>query len=381
MKIAYDAKRITCNATGLGNYGRYIINMLSARYPQHEYHLFSPDKGKDNLRNRIKETPQIQFHYPANPTKFKKALWRTLGVTKEVKKEQATLFHGLSGELPINLKKNRIPAVVTIHDLIFLRYPRYYKWIDRQIYTFKFKKACRQADRIIAVSECTKQDIIRYFKINPEKIEVLYQGCDPAFAQPVSEEKKKEVKEKYQLPQTYILSVGSIEERKNLMLAVKAMNRVDENIHLIAIGKQTPYAEKIKKYIRTNKLEHRVTLLSNVPFDELPAIYRQARLFVYPSFFEGFGIPIIEALHSGIPVIAATGSCLEEAGGPATLYTNPADEKELSRKITAILQHPQTAREMIEKGKEYVKRFDEKHIARRLMAIYQEVSNKNSLMS
>ena len=130
--------------------------------------------------------------------------------------------------MPLNIHQSEVKSIVTIHDLIFLRYPQYYHSIDRKIYTYKFRKACENADKIIAISECTKRDIIEYFRIPADKIEVVYQGCDPSFMHPVAAEKKREIRAKYQLPDHYILNVGSIEERKNALSAVQALTMLPE---------------------------------------------------------------------------------------------------------------------------------------------------------
>jgi glycosyltransferase involved in cell wall biosynthesis len=295
-------------------------------------------------------------------------MWRTFGVKKDIRKNNIAVYHGLSNELPAGIKNTGVKSIVTIHDLIFLRYPEYYKPADRMIYRFKFKLACRNADRIIAVSECTKRDIISFFRIPEEKITVIYQGCHPDFRKKVTGEKKSEITDKYCLPSRFILSVGSIEARKNLLLAVKALKNIPENIHLVAAGKSTPYQSEVEQYAEKSGLKSRLHILNNVSFDDLPALYQSAALFVYPSFFEGFGIPIVEALSSEIPVIAATGSCLEEAGGPGSIYVNPNNDTELSERIMEILTNRKQANKMIETGKEYVKRFSEKTIAAEIMS-------------
>lgn len=374
MKIAFDAKRVTHNSTGLGNYSRYIINILSSFYPTNTYQLYTPDKGKESLRKRIVNTQFITYHYPSNCiSRLFKSWWRSSLIVSDLKKELPVIFHGLSNELPFGLKKNNIKSIVTIHDLIFLRYPQYYKLIDRLIYKLKFKRACMQADKVIAISETTKQDIVNYLSINPDKIEVVYQGCDHAFMENVSAEKKEAIKQKYQLPQNYILCVGSIESRKNLLLIVKALQHIKSDIQLIGIGKKTAYTALVKEYIKQHHLESRVRLLHSIPFDELPAFYQMASIFVYPSFFEGFGIPIIEALHSNIPVIAAKGSCLEEAGGKHSIYINPLDEKELALEIDKLMNNPELVNQMKQEGKKYVQQFSDENIARKLMLIYSKL--------
>lgn len=375
MKIAFDAKRITHNATGLGNYSRYVVNGLSASYPENSYQLYTPGKGKDLLRNRIEQRPNVSFHYPeGRMARMLPSLWRSSGVISTLKREKVDLYHGLSNELPSRIDRSGILSVVTIHDLIFLRYPQFYKPIDRAIYTYKFRQACLQASRIVAISHQTRRDIVSYFHVPDEKIETIYQGCNPIYGQVVTESDKQVVRAKYQLSSPYILYVGSIEERKNLLLLVKALKGLKEDISVIAIGKKTPYTETVEAYVRENNLSERVRLLHGVTFADLPAFYQMATLFVYPSFFEGFGIPILEAQLSGVPVIAATGSCLEEAGGPGALYTSPFYESELRGLIESVLNQPNLADSMRKSSLEYAKRFEEPKLAADMMALYKQIT-------
>ena len=377
MKLAFDAKSITHNGTGLGNYSRFVVNALADGFPNNSCHLYSPDKGKDHLRALVPERENVIYHYPGSSPlgALSKDWWRTYGIVRDLKREKPDVYHGLSNELPFGLAKAGIPSVVTIHDLIFVHHPQFYKPIDRAIYNFKFKKACLLADKVVAVSEMTKKDIIQIYGIPEEKIEVVYQGCNASFAQPVKQDKLYEVKHKYHLPEVFILNVGSIEPRKNLLLIVKALKQMGKDIPLVAIGKRTPYADVVEQYVRENNMEGQVTLLSNIPFEDLPAFYRLASLFVYPSFFEGFGIPILEALNSGTPVIAATGSCLEEAGGPDSVYVNPKDANDLSEKINLILTTSAQAEHMREAGREYAGRFQSEVIAGDLMEIYRRITS------
>lgn len=378
MRIGFDGKRAMQNFTGLGNYSRYVVEILCRLIPENEYVLYAPRM----CRNRrvedefLRHCPQLQTIYPESGVwKRLKSLWRTFGVTARLQSDGIDVFHGLSNELPLNIRKaHRVRSIVTIHDLIFLRYPEYYHWIDRKIYTYKFRKACENADVIVAISECTKRGIISYFHISESKIRVVYQGCDVSFTKTATAEKRQEVRKKYHLPEHYILNVGSIEERKNVLLAVKALLQLPPHIHLVIVGRRTPYTDKVDAFIRAHQLEERVHILSGVPFADLPAIYQQAETFVYPSRFEGFGIPIVEALHSGVPVIAATGSCLEEAGGPDSIYVHPDDVNTLADAIQHVSSDTTLRQKMTKKGKEYVCRFSEKEQAEQLTGIYKALT-------
>jgi len=376
MKIGYDGKRAVQNFTGLGNYSRFILSILCRYHPQYNYLLYAPKERKNpSLDLILKQYPILKCILP--DTDFWKkfsSIWRIWGISKQLQKENIDIFHGLSNELPLNIKGHNIKSIVTIHDLIFLRYPEYYHFIDRKIYTYKFRKACENADKIIAISECTKRDIINYFHISPDKISVIYQGCDDAFKKKITEKEKCIVREKYNLPTNYILNVGSIEERKNLLIILKALaHPQNSDIHLVAIGKRTKYTDQVEEFARQHNMVDRITILNKVPFEDLPALYQSADLFIYPSRFEGFGIPIIEAIHSGLPVIAATGSCLEEAGGPNSLYISPDDDESLAQAIYRILHDDHLREQMISQGIQYVERFDDKVIADGIIEVYQNV--------
>ncbi|MDR3062253.1 MAG: glycosyltransferase family 4 protein, partial [Dysgonamonadaceae bacterium] len=303
MKIGFDAKRAVQNNTGLGNYSRYLIEILSEYYSDNKYLLFAPEK-KDNPRlQTLQSRKNVSFVYPSGIAGLFPSFWRMTGIKTDLREYSPEIYHGLSGELPIGIAKTGIKSVVTIHDLIFLRYPEYYKSWDREIYTRKFRYACEYSDKIIAISECTKKDVISFFNIPEEKIAVVYQGCHPDFGKKATDEKKQEVTQKYKLPPKYLLSVGSIEPRKNLLLAVKALQKLEQDIHLVAVGKKTPYQVEVEQYAAQSGISERLHILNKVPLDDLPACYQLASVFLYPSFFEGFGIPVIEALHSGVPVI------------------------------------------------------------------------------
>jgi glycosyltransferase involved in cell wall biosynthesis len=369
MKIGFDGKRATQNFTGLGNYSRYMLKILAEFYPENQYAVFVPAPAQKPLS--LLEYPSILFQYPKN--QLFKIFWRTIGICKDLKKEKIDLFHGLSNEIPIGLKKIGIPSVVTIHDLIFYRYPQYYPYFDRKIYELKVRYASKHADKIIAVSEQTKLDLINFFNVEESRIEVIYQNCDPIFLSKVTEHEKTRIRNTYNLPEEFLLNVGTIETRKNSLLIVKALKKLQDNIHLVIIGKETPYTQVVKNFIANNNLMSRVHFLKNVSFQDLPGIYQQASIFIYPSVFEGFGIPVVEALSSGIPVIAATGSCLEEAGGKNSIYVDPNDSDELANQINLLINNTEKRELMIRSGFEHINNFSNQQIADKLFKLYQNL--------
>ena len=239
MIIGYDAKRAATNFTGLGNYSRYVIDTMAQSCPQYYYHLYIPDTCNEAAYNRLLLRNNVLSILPDTVVGASyKSLWRSWLIKEQLVRDRVNLFHGLSNEIPVGLKNTHVASVVTIHDLIFLRYPSFYKLIDRSIYNAKFAYACRNADRIVAVSQCTKRDIVEFYHIDPDKIDVIYQGCDPIFARNVAESEMLRVRMAYELPDDFILNVGTIETRKNVLLAVKALPMIDEKYHLVIVGRK-----------------------------------------------------------------------------------------------------------------------------------------------
>lgn len=362
--VGFDAKRVVRNGTGLGAYGRNLVNDLAALYPHMQLLLYAPDEGREDLARQVKSAQNLCMVYPKGAKNaLQKAAWRSRGVVKDLLRDGVNVFHGLSGELPKGVKAAGIDTVVTIHDLIFMRHPEFYHWWDALIYRWKFRQTLKEAHRIIAISECTKRDIVKFGHYPEDRISVIYQSCDTRFREPATPEKLREVSERYALPSRFVLNVGTIEARKNVLLAAKALKDVPKEVHLVVLGRPTPYINKVKSWVAHNGLSARVHFLHNVPNEDLPAIYQQAEVFAYPSRYEGFGIPIIEAIQSGLPVVACTGSCLEEAGGPHNLYVAPNDHKGMAKAINARLKGQAGRDESISQSMAYVQRFENKNVA------------------
>jgi glycosyltransferase involved in cell wall biosynthesis len=381
MNIGFDAKRAYQNSTGLGHYSRTLIASLAKYYPQNGYYLFTPKITPDfdtSPYNNLYTVLPKQF-----PSSLLKSFWRSNWIKKDLQKNKLDIYHGLSHEIPFGIAETGIKSVVTIHDLIFERYPEQYKIPDRIIYRNKFKYACRNADAIIAISLQTKQDIIDYYKIPEQKITVCYQSCNPAFAENITPEKKEAIRRLYDLPPRFYLYVGSIIERKNLLLICKALKLFNNSIPLVIIGNGREYKRRVKKYLSENKLDKRVIFLSEKKeaiassgfqsAADFPAIYQMALAMIYPSIFEGFGIPVLEAMCSRLPVITSNVSCLPETGGNAALYVNPSDEKELAAAMQSIAMDNNLRDSMIEKGILHSLNFTPQKCAASVMHVYESL--------
>lgn len=387
MNIGFDAKRAAQNRTGLGNYSRFVIRILSEKFAGNQYHLYTPKPHRMPYLQEIPTLKHLFLHFPPQGIWSRiRSLWRVWGITKDIQKDGIQIFHGLSNELPLNIgtpEQRKMKAggkgckyIVTVHDLIFIHTPQYYHWIDRQIYNFKFRRACRCADRVIAVSEYTKQEIMHYYHTPESKIDVVYQGCDPVFSQEIEEGKLQEVKARYQLPDKFVLYVGSIEERKNLMLVAKAMAELNRRaaIHVVAVGRRTAYVDQIQDFLKAQGIDHLFHFYHQVPYADLPAFYKWASTFAYPSRIEGFGIPLLEAISSGVPAIGCTGSCLEEAGGPYSIYVNPDDAKGMADAILRTCTDEPLRQHMISEGKKYALNFSDEKLSNDLMKVYENLS-------
>lgn len=387
MNIGFDAKRAAQNRTGLGNYSRFVIRILSEKFAGNQYHLYTPKPHRMPYLQEIPTLKHLFLHFPPQGIWSRiRSLWRVWGITKDIQKDGIQIFHGLSNELPLNIgtpEQRKMKAggkgckyIVTIHDLIFIHTPQYYHWIDRQIYNFKFRRACRCADRVIAVSEYTKQEIMHYYHIPESKIDVVYQGCDPVFSQEIEEGKLQEVKARYQLPDKFVLYVGSIEERKNLMLVAKAMAELNRRaaIHVVAVGRHTAYVDQIQDFLKAQGIDHLFHFYHQVPYADLPSFYKWASTFAYPSRIEGFGIPLLEAINCGVPAIGCTGSCLEEAGGPNSIYVNPDDAKGMADAILRTCTDEPLRQHMISEGKKYALNFSDEKLSHDLMKVYESLS-------
>jgi glycosyltransferase involved in cell wall biosynthesis len=368
MRIGFDAKRAFLNSSGLGNYSRNAINAIQKYSNGNNLILFTPETSEKLLKNQ----EHFEVVSPKSSTsKIYKTYWRYFKLAKEIELKNLDIFHGLSNELPKSIHQSTIRSVVTIHDLIFLRFPEFYKTIDRKIYYKKVKYACESADKIIAISKQTKNDIIEFLGIPSEKIEVVYQSIAPLFFNRNYSEK---LHSRIQLPRDFILSVGTLEPRKNQLSTLKAVHSQGIKMPIVFVGNSTSYKKEIDSYISINKIDNDILFLSNISEIELAHIYTKAKLSIYNSFYEGFGLPVIESMACGCPVISSNVSCLPETAGGAALLCNPGEAADLSSKIQSLILDEKLRNNMIEKGLDRAKEFHPRKYAENLISLYTKIA-------
>jgi glycosyltransferase involved in cell wall biosynthesis len=374
MNIGFEAKRFFTNNTGLGNYSRFVVRALSNYFPDSDYYLYTPRVKFQTDAVPILERRNVHVIKPGEKYTLFHAtsLWRSFGISRDASIGRLQVFHGLSHELPVNLPE-KIKKITTIHDLIFYRYPEFYKPIDIAIYKRKLKYACRTADKIIAISHQTKLDLLEFLNIDPKKIEIIYQGAHPNFKSKLSREQIDSVTRKYNLPKEYILNVGTIEKRKNVLVLVKALAQMpkESRIPLVILGRSTAYLKQVMEVAQQLNVSGHLLFPADVPFVDFPAIYQGARLFVYPSLFEGFGIPLIEAIESKVPVITSVGSCFREAAGAASVYVDPHDSEGLAYQIERVLSDSALRNVMVSESCDYIRQFEPEVIAKNIYNVYR----------
>ena len=377
MRIGFDAKRAFFNNTGLGNYSRTLISSLLKEEINADLYLFTP-KEKIKYKSFLSGEKVSIISPKSWFWKKLSSLWRSLYLGKIAEQNQIDLYHGLSHELPLNIPKD-IAKVLTVHDLIFLRHKENYNPIDIFTYKWKIKKACQKADKIIAISEQTKRDIIDFLNVPESKIKVIYQDCDERFKKGIKQEKLDEVKNKYNLPDRFLLSVGALNFRKNNLTLIKSLLHCPNEVNLVIAG-NGEQRKKLETFVQENNLSNRVSFLGYVPDEDLPALYNLAHIFTYPSIFEGFGIPILEALHSGTIVLTGDNGCFPEVGGNYAIYVNQLDPESIAKGIMDYWGNDEKINQKLNRVKTYLSNFNQDKIAKQVIDLYNEtLQNKGKI--
>lgn len=374
MKIGFDAKRLFNNTSGLGNYSRTLVRRLVSGYPQDEFTLFTP---KARLEVDFLPAPNAQTVFPEGLWKRFKGLWRTKKLAGLSRKARLDIYHGLSHELPAGIRRAGVKSVVTVHDLIFMRHPEFYSPVDVWIHKRKVRYACRAADAVIAISEQTKKDIVELLGTPQDKIHVIYQSIEPWFARELPQAEIDRELAELNLPERFVLCVGTVEKRKNQLALLRAMENLPE-VHLVLVGRRSgSYGKKLEDYIEKHGLAPRVTFLSGVSSHRLACLYRRCLFVAYPSVYEGFGLPIVEGIGSGKAVLTTAGGCFSEAGGPGALYVPLGDARAMAEVMGRLWNEAELREILAAQGREYIKRFSNAGTSQKVYEVYRALLGRN----
>ncbi len=306
--------------------------------------------GKDRLAAH--QLPPQQAHSTRWPTQWPLAriAWEQLLQPWVLLRTEVDLLHAMAFALPLVLSR---PAVVTVHDLSFVHFPHRFQPAKRLYLKTISRISCRRARRVIAVSQATADDVTRLLGVPPERIDVIPHGVDHQRFRPLPPEQVQAFRQAQGLPPRFILFVGTLEPRKNLPRLIEAFARVraqDTQTKLVIAGGQGWYFKEIFERVQALNLAQAVLFPGFVPPEALALWYNSAVIFVYPSTYEGFGLPLLEAMACGTPVVAANASCLPEVVGNAGLLASPDDPADLAQALLSLLNDPQRRADLAARG-------------------------------
>ena len=373
MRIGIDGKVISSRAGGIGtsafNLVRSCLRMAAEHYPQMEFVIFT---GPHTCLEGIQGTNcTIDTRFQGIESSLLRHL---LFLPRGLRSQHIDLFHGLDHlGVPLFAKVGRY--VATIHDMIPLLWPQWVTHKHRLVVTAAYYRLRRQADLVIVPSEATKADVVHHLQINPQRIAVIPWGCDERFHPGGDPEHFDVVQQRYRLPSPYLLCVGTLEPRKNLttLLHAYAMLRAagfGKDLKLVVAGRAGWLYADISDTVKTLALEEEVIFTGFVDDEDLPDLYRGAELLVFPSLYEGFGLPILEAMASGIPVVTSNLASMPEVAGDAAIFVDAHDPKAIAEGIAQVLAEDRLRDALIQKGLARARCFTWESVAQQTLALY-----------
>ncbi|MEO6213273.1 MAG: glycosyltransferase family 1 protein [Vicinamibacterales bacterium] len=367
MRIAIDARKL--RDYGIGTYVRNLLRHLARIDHTTDYVLITQPSDVElgtELGENFRTVVDRAGAYSVR---------EQLTIPMDLRRERVDLFHAPHYVLP---PLTPCKSIVTIHDCIHLRFPQYLP--NRFAYAYARSSlwvATHRATRVLTVSEASKRDILRYFRVPESKIDVIYNAIDERLEEAPGAEGMRLVQERYQLNDPFILYAGNIKPHKNLERLIEAFHTLRtngfENVKLLIIGDEISKYASLRRAVHRHKLHKHVRFFGFVPDKTLAALYRLASVFVFPSLYEGFGLPPLEAMASGTPVITSNVSSLPEVVGDAALLIDPYDSNDIASAIRRVLTEPALAADLRRRGLARVKEFSWERSVARVREIYEEV--------
>jgi glycosyltransferase involved in cell wall biosynthesis len=376
LKIGIDYTAALKQSGGIGRYTRGLIMTLAQLDQRHQYTLMStPDSPADDLRFFHPHTNFAHKRYPL-PERWMTIGWHRFYLPLPVEwfTGSVDLFHSPNFILP---PVRRARTLLTVHDLSFIRHPQgaapaLRRWLEQVV-----PRSLGRADHVLADSESTCQDLIDIFGLAPEKITVVGAGVEPRFQPATDSVLLDRLKARYRLPEKFVLGLGTLEPRKNFTGLIRAYSQspVRESHHLVIAGGKGWLYDDIFAAAQASPVAHRIHFTGFVADDDLPALYSLADIFAYPSHYEGFGIPVIEAMACGTPVVCANNSSLPEVAGQAALQVTATDLPALAEALDRLATDQALRQQAIEEGFRQARQFEWPAAARRLLEVYERLNN------
>jgi len=374
MRIGFDLRPFLKRETGVGIYFRNLLLHLAQIDRSNEYFLFSSSLKDRFPLQKIPPFLKKEFRDWRLPVKVVNFFWYKLRwpYLDYFFRTDLDLTHSPTPLiLPTKGKK-----VVTVYDLFFMDFPWMTDRETRKNFVRKTKNALLKADGIVVISRFTKNQLLERFAVDERKVKVIYLGLDPKFKRDISVEVSEKIRKKYSLPSSFILFVGAIEPRKNLTNFVEALriiHRKHKKVPLVIVGRKGQDYKDLEEKIKQNNLESWVKLTGYLPDQEVRAFYSLASVFGFPSLCEGFGLPLIEAMASGLPVAASKCSAIPEIAKDAALYFHPEDPEDIAAKIILALKDEDLRQNLRSKGKKRALDFDWRTTAAETLDFYESI--------
>lgn len=374
MRIAIDLSPALHQKAGLGRYARTLAEHLVTQDTASEYIAFAYGRFEDAaLPPALRALPRASVPLDARP--WRMGVWgaHALGIGLDRYMPRVDVFHATEHLLPY-VKHAR--TVFTLHDLIFRLYPEYHLPVNHWFLRNAMPYFLRRADAIIAVSECTRQDAVRFYRVPPDKVTVIYEGVNPTLRPETDLDRVRAARQRYAGGNPFILFLGTLEPRKNipaLVDAVRALAARGLPHRLVIAGRRGWLYQGIFDHVRATGMQDAVEFLDYVPDADLPALFAACDAFVFPSLYEGFGLPPLEAMACGAPVVCSNTSALPEVVGDAALLVNPQSTSEIVAAVERVLTDPARRADMIGRGLQQAARFSWERAARETRAVYERV--------
>jgi glycosyltransferase involved in cell wall biosynthesis len=369
MRICINASPAVHHIAGLGRYTQELMTALLALDSDNEYVAFYNSPSHARVDPPLDRLRHITTDLATKPWRMTALLSQFARVPQDRMFPKIDLFHATDHLLP---RLARVRSVFTLHDLVFRFYPHTHKTLNRWFLTLMMPRFLEAADAVIAVSEHTKRDAIQTYGIDDAKITVIYEGVHARFRRE-SADSMAAVRHRYGLPDRYVLSVGTIEPRKNLtslLEAYRSLRNGEPEFGLVIVGKKGWLYADFFRRLHELGLENEVVFPGFVPDEDLPALYSAADLFVFPSLYEGFGLPVLEALACGTPVVASNAASLPEVAGDAALLVDPSNVEALVRAMQDVLNSSALQEDLRARGPRQAAKFTWQRAARETLAVY-----------